>query len=286
MSQHKGKSNFRSKPQVSRVFTLIFTVAGAALALAFGLSLRPWFSGGIAEAKSQAQAQVEDLSQSPTLTMSDASPEIINSSVGAGLLAQTVNGIEVTATNFRREGNQVKADICFVVQDTSDWSIWKASLTYVTNGKSTEVSDFGGIPIELREFPVSGQQRVIKFGAGGEKNVHSEPAVAGQMGRRCDTLYFEVPVEVDLSSLKLTIHSIGAYPREGEACDSYLKKVQKALDARQVGIKLKCIEESWGSSIKVINKPVSMSQDEAEMIAFSDEFFTIKGPWVFITSVK
>jgi hypothetical protein len=286
MSWYKGKSNLRSKPQVSRVFTLIFTVASATLALAFGLSLRPWFSGGSAEAKSQAQAQVEGLAQVSAFTTSGTSPEAINSPVAAELLAQTVNGIEVTATNFRREGSQVKADVCFVTLDNSDWIIWSVSLKYAKNGKPTEVSDFGTTPIELREFPVNGQQRVITFGAGGEKNVHSEPAATGQMGRRCDTLYFEVPVEADLSNLNLTIHSIGASPDEGEACTFYLDKVQKALDVRKTGIKLQCTEESWGSSVTVVSKPASMSQEEADRIVFSDEFFTIKGPWTFATSVK
>jgi hypothetical protein len=284
MNRHKDQLNLRSKSQVPKVVvTLVVTIASAALALAFGLALRPWFSRGAAEAKSQAQAPAP----TSAAIASSALTEINNPAAVAGLLTQTVNGLEVTATNFRKEEGRLKADLCFVLRDNSDWVIWKPSLTYTQNGKEIELSDnYGSMPIELRGFPVNGQQRVITFLASGEKEIHSEPAAAGQMGRRCDTLYFEVPAEADLSNFSLVIHSIAAQPREGETCDFYLNKVQKALDDRKTGIKIQCTEESTGSGATVVSKPTSMSQEEAEKIVSSDEFFTVKGPWTFAGSLK
>ena len=34
-------------------------------------------------------------------------------------------------------------------------------------------------------------------------------------------------------------------------------------------------------TIKITSKPDSMSQDEAEQLVYSDEFYTVKGPWTF-----
>lgn len=282
MSPYKDHSYLRSKSQVSKIaVTLTITVVGAALAFTLGLALRSRFSGGTAEAQSQAQAPASD----PAITASATSPTP-NPAVAAGLLTQTVNGIEFTATNFRKEEDQLKADICFVLQDSSDWIVWKASLKYMQDGQEAELSDFGGMPIELREFPVNGQQKVVTFQEAGKKTVHWEPATAGQMGLRCDTLSFEVPAQADLSNFEITIHSIGAYPDEGKTCDYYMNRVQNALDVRKTGIKLQCTEEAGVQDAKVISKPVSMSQEEAEQIAFSDEFFTLKGPWIFTGSLK
>ena len=284
MSYYKGQSNFRGKPQVSKtVITLVVTLISLALAFAFGLAFRHWFFGGTTEARGQAQA----LTQSSALPPSGASAVTATSTAEIGLLTQTVSGIEFTATNFRREGSRFKADVCFVLQDDSDTIIWKASLKYTQAEKEIELSDnYGFIGIELRSFPANGQQRVVTFGADGQKTVNWEPAIAGQMGRRCDTLYFEVPAEADLSNVSLIIHSIAARPREGQECDFYLNKVQKALDARGAGIKIQCAEKPDGSGVSVVSKPASMSQEDAEAIVSSDEFFTIKGPWTFASSVK
>jgi hypothetical protein len=33
--------------------------------------------------------------------------------------------------------------------------------------------------------------------------------------------------------------------------------------------------------MQIITRPDSMSQEEAEQIVYSDEFYTVKGPWSF-----
>jgi hypothetical protein len=33
--------------------------------------------------------------------------------------------------------------------------------------------------------------------------------------------------------------------------------------------------------MQIVGKPETMSQEEAEQIVYSDEFYTVKGPWSF-----
>jgi hypothetical protein len=260
----------------------IFTLVCAALALALGLSLRPWLSARPGVAGNQAQSHPVGLAQTPASSASSASAEV---NVAAGQLLQTVNGVEVSAANFRLEGNQVKADVCFDRPDDSDWIIRKASLQFGKEG----VNYFGFNPIEVRDLAVNGQQRVITFEAG-RKDVHFEQAADGQKGRRCDTLHFEVPPDADLSNFTIAIHAIIANPREGEFCTTYLDKLQKVHDARNTGIRLQCTEEAGITNATIVAKPASMSQEEAENIAFSKELLIeavgIRGPWTFTGSLS
>lgn len=258
------------------------------LALMLGLSLRFWLPGGHVEAEAHIHAQtpLENKVSSARPLISEASARQNGLPAEDDALSQTVEGVAVSATDFRWEANQLKVNVCFTFHDTADWSIWKASLAYEVDKKIVETTDFGGIPLELREFPVNGQQRIITFGAAGEKNVRVETAEAEQNGRRCDTLYFEVQPNADLSRLKLTIHALSAYPRESEICAWYLAKVQKMLDARQAGLKIQCVEQPAGSRIQIVDKPASMSEAEAEALIYSEAFFTVPGPWVFHASLR
>ncbi len=257
-------------------------------ALVLGLSLRFWLPGGPVEAEAKFQAptpSANPLSSAVPLP-SNASTQLDNVPAENQVVTQTVNGVAVSATHFRLETNQLKVNVCFTIHDTADWSIWKASLAYAVDKQTIETADFGGIPLELREFPVNGQQRIITFGLDGEKNISMAMAGAEPTGRRCDTLYFEVQPEADLSNLKLTIHALATYPRESEVCGWYLTKVQKMLDAQQAGIKIQCVAHPTGSRLQIVEKPASMSEAEAENLIYSEEFFTVPGPWVFQASLR
>jgi len=168
---------------------------------------------------------------------------------------QIVNGIEIRMDRAWRDGKEVHAETCFTLPDNSDWSIWNASLYY--HGGFT--FDFGSTLLNLQE------------------------SVEGQSGVRCDDLFFlNVPPDADLSTAIITVESMGAPPRAEDYCSILMPKIQQALDERGGGIQLDCLDSGGGETMQIVGKPDSMSQEEAERIVFSDEFFVVKGPWSFV----
>jgi len=85
--------------------------------------------------------------------------------------------------------------------------------------------------------------------------------VEGQSGLRCDTL--------------------AAPPRAEDYCSIYMPKIQQALNDRAIAITLGCVDSNGSQVMQILSRPDSMSQEEAEQIVYSDEFYTVKGPWSF-----
>jgi hypothetical protein len=166
---------------------------------------------------------------------------------------QKANGFEVTMKNAFVDGKNVKADVCFTLPDESDWSISSASLKY---GK-TLLQEFGTTMVSVQE-----------------------PANGGA-GLRCDTLTFVVPPDADLSNATIVIDSIGAIPREGEYCSVYMPKIQQAMIDRGTGIVLDCVDVNGVQTMQITSMPPEMTKEQAQQIVYSDEFYTVKGPWSF-----
>ena len=167
---------------------------------------------------------------------------------------QQSNGIEVRADRAWRDGKQVNVDVCYTLMDASDWSVSAASLQF----PGAAISDFASTLLSIQE-----------------------PA-EGQSGIRCDTLTFlNVPPDADLSSATVTVDAIAAFPRAEDYCSIYMPKIQQVLSERGIAISLDCPDVNGVRSMQIVNKPDTMSQQEAEQIVFSDEFFTVKGPWSF-----
>lgn len=169
-------------------------------------------------------------------------------------LMQQSNGIEVRANRAWRDGKQVNVDVCYTLLDASDWSIWGATLKY----GDASLIDFGSTLSSLQE-----------------------PAV-GQSGMRCDTLSFiNIPPDADLTNVAVTIDAIAAPPRAEEYCSIYMPKIQQSLDERGIAITLGCSDVNGVQTMQIVSKPESMAQEEAEQIVYSDEYYTVKGPWSF-----
>ncbi len=170
------------------------------------------------------------------------------------VVSQLTSGIEVRADRAWRDGKQVNVDVCFTLLDGSDWSIWGASLQYAGGS----VLDFGSTMTSLQE------------------------PVEGQSGRRCDTLSFQnVPPDADLTNVTVTIDAIAAQPRSEDYCSIYMSKIQQSLNERGIAITLDCMDVNGVQTMQITSRPDSMSQEEAEQIVYSDEFYTVKGPWSF-----
>jgi hypothetical protein len=169
-------------------------------------------------------------------------------------LMQSSSGIEVRADRAWRDGKQVNVDVCFTLLDASDWSIWSASLQY----PGGSIIDFGSTMMSL-QVPAEGQS-----------------------GLRCDTLSFlNIPPDADLSSVTVTVDSIAAQPRAEDYCTIYMPKIQQTLNERGLAIVLNCADVNGVQTMQIASKPETMSQEEAEQIVFSDEFYTVTGPWSF-----
>ncbi len=167
---------------------------------------------------------------------------------------QVISGIEVSVEHAWLEGKQVYADVCYTLPDSSDWTIWKAGLRY----GEVDVQEYGATLISLQE-----------------------PGAEGQAGQRCDRLEFYVPPDAEISTVTIRVESIGSYPREDEYCTIYMPKIQQSLNERGVAITLECVDSGGGPIMQISSKPEAMSQEEAEQLVYSDEFFTVKGPWEF-----
>ncbi len=166
---------------------------------------------------------------------------------------QTASGIEVRMDRAWVEGKNVNANVCFTLPDTSDWGISSASLTY----SGILVQEYGTTLVSVQE-----------------------PA-DGIAGLRCDTLTFIVPPDADLSNVTVMIDAIGATPREGEYCSVYMPKIQQAMLARGIGITLDCVDVNGALTMQILSIPADMTQSQAEEIVYSDEFYSVKGPWSF-----
>jgi hypothetical protein len=167
---------------------------------------------------------------------------------------QVSSGIEVRVNRAWRDGKEVSTEVCFTLLDSSDWSIWGASLQYAGG----LVTDFSSTLLNLQE-----------------------PA-NGIPGLRCDTLsFFNIPPDADLSTLVINIDSIAATPRPEDYCSIYMPKIQQTLAERGIAITLDCTEVNGMQTMQILSKPDAMSQEEAEQMVYSDEFYSIKGPWSF-----
>jgi len=171
---------------------------------------------------------------------------------------QTAAGIDVSMSRAWVEGKNVNADVCYTLPDASDWSIWAASLSY----SGVVLQEYGTTLISLQE-PVNGQP-----------------------GLRCDTITFVVPPDADLSSPTIIIDAIAAPPQPGDYCDIYMPKIQQAMLERGTGISLDCVDVNGTLTMQILGKPADMSQEQAEQLVYSDEYYTVRGPWSFPFSLS
>ncbi len=171
--------------------------------------------------------------------------------------SQSVSGFAVNLQRAWRDGKQVYADVCYTLPDSSDWIIWSAQINYADQN--------------IAQYSTSMLSR--------------QDAANGQPGQRCDEMTFYVPPDANLSSASLTIQSLGAQPTQDEYCSLLMPKIQEALNQRNVGITLGCNDVNGAMTMQIVSKPASMSDQEADQLVYSDEFYTIKGPWTFVLNL-
>lgn len=192
-----------------------------------------------------------EVSTGPTAYIDPSYPTVESAPITS---SQLTSGIEVRADRAWRDGKQINADVCYTLLDGSDWSVYGATLQYA----DATIIDFGSTLLSLQE------------------------PVGGQMGQRCDTLsFFNVPPDADLSAVTITVDAIAAPPRAEDYCTIYMPKIQQTLSERGIAITLDCADVNGAQAMQIVSRPDTMSQEEAEQIVYSDEFYTVKGPWSF-----
>lgn len=163
---------------------------------------------------------------------------------------QTQNNIELTVSNLRHEGSQLKVDVCFDTPDDSDWMPWYTSSV-----------DFGG----------------TKGIGGGFKSIIYESDY------RCFMVHFEVPENASFENITMILY-IAAPPREGYECDFYQNQAQTKLKEDGYDIQISCSYSESGPIVTIDKMPAGMSQEEAEQLVFGPETKALSIPWVFAFS--
>jgi len=228
--------------RVSFLFSMLIL---AAVACSAPLSLVP------SEPLPQGEVQSQTVVPTATPFIAESYPTAAANAISND---QNVSGINVYVERAWQEGKQVYADVCFTLPDASDWTIWSASLKYAD--------------VVLQEY-------------GATLLRSQEPGADGQPGQRCDTLEFYVPPDADLSTVSVSIGAIASFPRQEDYCTIYMPKIQQTLNERGIAINLACNNVNGAMTMQITGKPDTMSQEEAEQLVYSDEFFTITGPWEF-----
>jgi hypothetical protein len=231
----------------ARVYLVPLVLILAVLACASPVSLAP------SEPLPDQQIQQQSAPLLPTVTpfIADSYPTVGAESISPN---QDVSGIDIRVDRAWQDGKQVYADVCFTLPDASDWTIWKASLKYAD--------------VVLEEY-------------GATLLSSQEPTGDGQPGQRCDTLEFYVPPDADLSTVTVSIGAIASFPRQEDYCTIYMPKIQQTFNQRGIAITLACNDVNGVATMQIVSKPDTMTQEEAEQLVYSDEFFTITGPWEF-----
>lgn len=209
------------------------------------------------------------------------------------ILTTSVNGIEMSATNFRLEKNVVneniiKLDLCFQYPDNRGWII-SEGVIWMGDNKFL-LDQVAGL--ELTRTSSNGQKEITIFPSA----VTSVSTITwhtvesdGLPDYRCDIVSFRIrgdTRQVFPLPFKMVIEKIDAFPNEGEGCYEHHETVQAILDSKASGIKIGC-EKSHNqftfSRFVVIEKPATISEEEAkkQISKAYEESYTLNGPWVF-----
>ncbi len=244
-------------------------------------------------AKSESAASARELYRTlPTPTPYPTSlpgftSQVMEKYARSEVITQTVNGVEMSAANFRLENNALKVEVCFQTPNNNDWF----SNASIQIGNEEIPADEMTI-FEIAETLGNGQKQIItNQGDPPQLDWRTVPS-NGQPDYRCDTLGFRLSSMPLPSDVTLIIKSIVSTPREGDGCAEHREVVQSLLDAKAARIRIDCAQNDFEFGARtryvIVEKPSSISQDEAMQLISNilRELFTINGPWVFAGTIE
>lgn len=213
---------------------------------------------------------------SPT-SLPSVSRVAIQKYADAQIQSSTINGVEISASNFRVEGAYLKINTCFESPNNKEWLIGEAIIQI----GDEEFLLRGAKALEISQTHDDGH---------GEVHIVSDSSTSVEKmdfsvpNYRCDSLRFVVPETLEFPvNVSLTIKSIQALPREETGCFEYHGAVQKILDQNKSNVKVDCNQINGKSEFVITKNSSSMTDEEARNIVYAAylESFTINGPWVF-----
>lgn len=221
----------------------------------------------------------------PTVTQTIPAPSISRGALqkyaNADIKTQTVNGIDMSVSNFRIEGRLLKVNVCFTAPNNKEWTIGEG---FAQIGDK-KIRLLGANNLEISETLDDGTGRIIIISG---KDINVEKVNYSVPNYRCDTLLFLFNTEqmVHTHAVSLTVKNIRFATNEGHVCAS-VEMAQSIMDEKNLGIKVACAQiDSNGLSsadIKILEKPQNMSEEQARQHIYEAQLqaMIIDGPWVF-----
>jgi hypothetical protein len=193
--------------------------------------------------------------QGPEVNSSLPDVSILSQTGDAGTSSKdTVNGIEIEASNFRVESGRLLVDVCFELPSEADWLL---DLPFV---------EIGGETISAWEV------NLIDFRYGED----------GTPTHRCDWAGIPLDEGTEVSTFTLVIPRLETSSPDNLDCDL----AQKKLDQAETGIVVECFEGDFTYGYTVVQKPDDMSDEQAYQIAADAFIETLDGPWNLEGEIK
>jgi TolB protein len=192
-------------------------------------------------------------------------PQVAPPTAAAGPLAsldaptvQVVNGVAVELRAVQRDGDTLRADLCFHFPNTAtNWVLG------------------------LRSPQVTLHSQGSTLGMGGDALTGWLTAPTGEAIGRCDQVTFAAPAALDLSRFTITVQRLMTPEAESPDCAA----AQAKLDRAGAGIVIACHTAGQSFNFDIVTQPLTLTQQAAgELVldSFSDIF---PGPWAFSGSL-
>ena len=135
------------------------------------------------------------------------SAQILQKISQSKVMTQTAQGVEMSATNFRLENNELLVDVCYLLPSSADWIIRDAAVQIEDN----MIRYHASTAIEVSRTLENGMKRVTFYPSKsldgvtqGSKELESD----GLPDYRCDTVSFRLEADLIPSDVTVVIRSV------------------------------------------------------------------------------
>lgn len=208
--------------------------------------------------------------------------------------SETVHDISFRARNVRTNSDtkNLVIDLCYDLLEPREWSIADSTL-YDAKGASAQLRELALLDVFLPPVIVDGKpmQEVLNFRGAGEERYFIAAKENQEKGQICVTATYVPQSAFDTSNFHILVHALARSPYENEACEpAYQEQVQRTLDERKTGIKIKIEKEIWHDEeskdqateseicrVAIAQKPDTLSVTQA--MTLINEVHRVQGDW-------
>lgn len=186
--------------------------------------------------------------------------QVLQKHARSEVLTRTVHGVEMSAANFRVEGDDFKVDVCFQPPNGNDWIYATPVIQF---GNETRVI-YESTTFDRIATLQNGEKWLTTF-LGNPPQIENKKIDPNSLpDYSCDTLKFHLQNAM-LSRVVLKIPTINGILPEGNGCQNR-DTLQSILNAKGLGIKLDCALEGYRGKITIAEKPENMNDEEARKL--------------------